>query len=91
MAAARHRLLCTAKMALQVASQRRAALASMALEHRLQLAGRTGDDFGAPPRLQSAARAIHKKNVIRWSSRAFSMAITACAAKFVTSLIWACR
>ena len=68
----------------------RVAFSSMASKHRLQLAGRTGDDLehlgGRGLLLQRLGRSS-----VRWrsslSSRVFSMAMTAWAAKFCTSSI----
>ena len=61
------------------------------LEHRLQFAWRAGDDLAAPRRSRSAAPATRVRSSVRWrsslSSRVFSMAMTACAAKFCTSSI----
>ncbi len=62
------------------------------LEHRLQLAGRArADDLAAPRWSRSAAPATRSARAVRWrsslNSRTFSMAITAWAAKVVTSSI----
>ena len=54
------------------------------IEHRLELARRTTDDAQAPRRSRSAARSDSRSSLSR---RVFSIAMTACLAKLLTSSI----
>ena len=66
------------------ASQMRVAFSSIALEHRLKLAGRRADD---PQHLRGRGLLLQEISRSSLSSRVFSMAMTAWAAKFLTSSI----
>ena len=73
------------------ASQMRAAFSSMRLENGLQLAGRARDDLEHLRLVAVCCSSDSVRSSVRWrsslSSRVFSMAMTACAAKFFTSSI----
>ena len=68
-----------------LASQMRTAFSSMVVKHRLKIAGRAADDLKHLRRGRLLPQG--DSSAARLSSRAFSMAMTAWAAKFVTSAI----